>query len=139
MERLRRTINAVLFSALVAGGGVALAVLISTKPAPPSVPNFWRTPSVSVAEIRGRAVEMPVVGYGTIRPKNQVQIVPQVSGKLIFAHEALAQGNVISQGELLYEIDPTVYIARVHQVEAEIRGLEAMLKRQDQEIANLDT
>lgn len=139
MEFLRWTINAALFSALVAGGGATLVALISTKPAPPAVPNFSRTPSVSVAEIRGRTAEMPVVGYGTIRPKNQVNIVPQVSGKLIFVYEAFAQGIVIPQGELLFEIDPTVYVARVHQVEAEIRGLEARVKRQDQEIANLDT
>lgn len=139
MELLRRSINAVLFSALVAGGGAALVALISTKPLPPTAPNLFQTQRVSVAEIRGRAVEMPVVGYGTIRPKNQVNIVPQVSGRLIFVYEALAQGKVVPKGELLFEIDPTVYRARVHQVEADIRGLEARLKRQDQEIANLDT
>ncbi|MCH7994715.1 MAG: hypothetical protein IIB57_09760 [Planctomycetes bacterium] len=138
MERLRRTINAVLSLGLV-GGGATLVALINSKPAPPAVPNFTHTPSVSVVEVRGRAVGTPVVGYGTIRPKSQVNIVPQVSGKLIFAHEALAEGNVIPKGELLYEIDSADYVARVHQVEAEIRGLEAMLKRQDQEIANLDT
>ena len=103
------------------------------------MPNFAQTASVSVAKIRRATVGTPVVGYGTIRPKNQVNIVPQVSGKLIFAYEALAQGNVIPEGELLFEIDPTIYKARVHQVEAEVRGLEARLSAQDQEIANLDT
>ena len=65
--------------------------------------------------------------------------VPQVRGNEIGAQEALGESNVIPKGEVLYEIDPAGYVARVHQVEAEIRGLEARLKRQDQGIANLDT
>ena len=138
MESLRRSINAVLFLTLVATGIVAMVALIYSKPAPPTIPNFLHTPSVSVAKILGQTVELPVVGYGTVRPKNQVNIVPQVSGKLIYSNSALAQGNIIPAGELLFEIDPTVYDARVRQVEAEIRGLEASLKRRDQEIANLD-
>ena len=138
MELLRRTINAVLFLALIAAGGLAMVALIFTKPVPTTIPNFSHTPSVSVARILGQTAELPVVGYGTVRPKNQVNIVPQVSGKLIYSNRALAQGNIIPAGELLFEIDPTVYDARVRQVEAEIRGLEASLKRHDQEIANLD-
>ena len=138
MELLRKSINTVLFLALIASGGLAMVALIYTKPAPTTIPNFSQTPSVSVAKILGETAELPVVGYGTVRPKNQVNIVPEVGGKLIYSHSALAQGNIIAAGELIFEIDPTMYEARVHQVEAEIRGLEAGLQRHDQEITNLD-
>ncbi|GAF88409.1 unnamed protein product, partial [marine sediment metagenome] len=49
-----------------------------------------------------------------------------------------AVGNVIPKGELLFEVDPTVYESRVRQAEAEARRLEAALERADQEITNLD-
>ncbi|MCH7925544.1 MAG: hypothetical protein IIC51_08435 [Planctomycetes bacterium] len=138
MNQLRRGINAVLFLTLIALGGMVMVALIYTKPMPATIPNFSRTPSVAVAEVLSRSTAWPVIGYGTVRPKNQVNIVPEVGGKLIYSHSALAQGNIIPAGELIFEIDPTIYEARVNQVKAEIRGLEAGLQRHDQEVVNLD-
>jgi multidrug resistance efflux pump len=138
METLRRTINVFLLVGIVAAGAAVMLVLIRTKPAPPTIPGAQKIASVSVSQVRGQETELPVVGYGTVRPKNQVNIVPQVSGKLVYAHSALAQGNVIPTGELLFEIDPTRYEATVRQVQAEIGGLDASLQRHDQEIINLD-
>lgn len=93
---------------------------------------------VAVTPVIGCLHRTPVVGYGTVRPRNQVNVVPQVNGKLIYAHSDLAQGNVIPAGELLFEVDPVVYESRAQQASAEVRRLEAVLKRQDQEAVNLD-
>lgn len=138
MNQLRRCINVVLFLALIALGGTAMVALIGSKPVPVTIPHAPRIPSVLVAEILSGLAETPVIGYGTVRPKNQVNIVPEVGGKLIYSHSALAQGNIIPAGELIFEIDPTMYEARANQVQAEIRGLEAGLERHDQEFANIE-
>ena len=47
-------------------------------------------------------------------------------------------GKLISKGELLFEIDSSVYESRRRQAEAEVRRLEAVLHRIEQEIINLD-
>jgi multidrug efflux pump subunit AcrA (membrane-fusion protein) len=138
MERLRRTIHTVIALGLLASGAGVMMWLIHTKPAPPERAAATPIPSVVVTTVTPRIEQAPVVGYGTVRPKNQVQVVPQVSGKLVYTHEDLAQGKIIPSGELLFKIDPTVYEARVRQAEAEIRGLEATLARQDQHEKNLD-
>ena len=138
MEVLRRTINVILAVGCVAAGAGLLGWLIHTKPTAPMHTSFSRVPDVAVLAVEARLNEAPVVGYGTVRPKEQVNIVPQVTGKLVYSHDDLAQGNIIPAGELLFEIDPTIYEARVHQSEAEIRGLEVALSRHDQEMANLD-
>jgi len=138
MERMRRTINAALAVTCLAFGSVVCAWLISTKPAPPRRSIFARPLGVAVSPV-GRILEAtPVVGHGTVRPKHQVKIVPQVSGRLVYALEDLAPGKIIPEGELLFEIDPTVYESRVRQAEAETRRLEASLERADQEMTNLD-
>jgi hypothetical protein len=93
---------------------------------------------VAVQTVVPRTAVIPVVGYGTVRPKNQIQIVPQVSGELVFSHPDLAEGKIIAKGEVLFELDPSVYRARVQQAEAEVRALEATLARHDQEMVNLD-
>ncbi len=93
---------------------------------------------VAVVEVAAQTERSPVIGHGSVRPKHQVNIVPQVSGRLVQVHPDLAQGKVIPKGELLFEIDPTVYTARVRQAEAEVRALEAAGQRHDQELANLE-
>ncbi|MCK4661125.1 MAG: hypothetical protein KAV82_16515, partial [Phycisphaerae bacterium] len=70
-------------------------------------------------------------------PKRQVKIIPEVGGRLIEVHDDLAEGNIISKGELLFEIDGRVYKSKVRQVEAEIRRLEAQLRRHEKEKTNL--
>jgi multidrug efflux pump subunit AcrA (membrane-fusion protein) len=90
-------------------------------------------PSVEVLAIEPTICTAPVSGYGTVRPKRQVKIIPEVSGRLVFVHANLAIGNVITKGELLFEIDPRPYEMRERQVQAEIDQLGAQLKRQQQE------
>jgi len=131
MERVRQTINTLLTIALVVAGGGLMWWFIHTKPLPPTAHAPAPIPSVAVSTIDPQTQQIPIVGYGAVRPKNQVQIVPQISGKLVYTHKDLAQGEVIPSGELLFEIDSTVYEARVKQVEAEVRGLEGTLVRNE--------
>lgn len=139
MLGLRRSINLSLAVGSIAVGGIVMTWLVRTKPSPPMHTSFARVPDVAVVSVEPTLTQAPVVGYGTVRPKNQVNVVPQVSGKLIYSHEDLAQGNIIPSGDLLFEIDSTVYEARVRQAEAETHGHEGELGRLDQEVRNLDT
>lgn len=137
MDRKRRVILSVVAGALVLGGGVACAWLIETKPLPPRRALFDRVPEVTVARVTPGVAAQPVVSYGSVRAKHQVKIVPQVSGELVFVHKDLEAGKQIAKGELLFEIDPVVYEARLRQAEAEVNGLKATLDRADQEQASL--
>ncbi len=137
-EGTRRAIAVVLALAIVIAGGATYAWLVHTKPEPPKHHHFARTPEVAVQTIIPVIEATPVVGRGTVRPKRQVKIVPQVSGELVRVHDDLATGKIVPEGELLFEVDPTIYEARVRQVEAEVHQLEAALDRTDQESASLD-
>lgn len=138
MERMRNVINLTLAAMFLAVGGLACAWLIHTKPMPERRSDFARILEVAAVPVAPSVETTPIVGHGTVRAKNQVRIVPQVSGKLLQVHEDLAPGKVIPKGELLFAIDSTIYEARLRQAQAEIRQLEAALERSDQEIANLD-
>lgn len=138
MEVTRKLINAGL-AVVMLGVGVGGALwLVRTRPSPPLRTGFLRTSAVAVMPVVPRVEATPIIGFGTVRPKNQVSIVPQVNGQLVHTHKQLAQGNVIETGEVLFQIDDTIYQARVKQAEAEIAGLDAALARHRQEIADLD-
>ena len=138
MERMRRIVNLCLAIGVLAAGGSAYAWLVYTKPMPAKRAASDRLLEVTVLSIDARPEQTPVIGHGTVRPKHQLNIVPQVNGRLTQVHADLAQGKVIPKGDLLFEIDPTVYEARVRQAEAETRALEAALERHDQELVNID-
>ena len=138
MERKRRIINLCLAVGFLAGGGGAYAWLVYTKPAPAKRLAADRVLEVAVLPVDAHLERTPVIGHGTVQPKHQINIIPQVSGRLTQVHADLAQGKVIPKGALLFEIEPTVYEARVRQAEAESRALEAALERHDQELVNTD-
>jgi len=127
-------VNGLLAFLFLTAGVFGMVWLIQTKPVPPrrhtALADVLR---VQVAPVEKTATSFPVVSHGTVRPKNQVNIVPQVSGQVLQSHPDLAVGKTIPIGALLFEIDPTVYEARVRQADSEIRALEAALRRHDQE------
>lgn len=126
-----------LAGSILVGGIVICVSLVMTKPVPVVRSTFNRILEVATWAIQPQLENTPIVGHGTVRPKNQVDIIPQVSGKLTRVHQHLAPGKIIPKGELLFEIDQTVYQARLLQAEAKVRGLEAALSRDDKEMENL--
>ncbi len=119
-------------------GVLGCAWLVFTKPTSPKRNVFARNLEVTVAAAELKTETTPVVGHGTVRAKNQVKIVPQVNGALMHVHQDLAVGKLIPEGELLFEIEPGVYEARVQQSQAEVKRLEATLVRHDEELSNLE-
>lgn len=137
LERKRKLISFLLISgSLVVGSAVCMG-LILTKPKPPQRNPFARYREVTVTTIVPVLEQTPIKGHGTVRAKNQVDIIPLVSGKLTQTHPDLAQGKIIHKGDLLFEIDRTIYESRIIQVNAEVAVLEATLSRHDQEATNL--
>jgi len=137
IRRIRLSIQAVIAAVAVGTGGVAFAWMTRTRPSPVQQMNFDRMPEVSVRTAQPKVEQTPIVGHGTVRPKSQINIVPQVSGTLVDVHPNLAQGRVVPKGALLFQIDKTVYEARVQQARGEVKALEAALARHDQEVENL--
>ncbi|MFQ5463611.1 MAG: hypothetical protein ACE5E5_13425, partial [Phycisphaerae bacterium] len=134
---MRRRIQFVVAAGMMVTGVVACLYLVETRPVPARNDAFARILEVDVGAVEYRRERIGVIGYGTVRPQKQIEVVPLVSGKIIESHRDLAQGKVIPQGALLYKLDPTVFESRLHQAEAEIKRLEAILARYDEEAGML--
>ncbi|MCZ7564646.1 MAG: efflux RND transporter periplasmic adaptor subunit [Burkholderiales bacterium] len=66
-----------------------------------------------------------VTATGTLQPRDFVDVGTQVSGQLKRVHVEV--GAMVKQGDLLAEIDPTVYRARVDADTAQLANLRAQL------------
>ena len=131
LEKTRRLINASIAVLVIGAGAAAMWWMASTRPRPVVRAHVNVVPRVEVMPVAATTFDAPISGYGTVRPKRQVKIIPEVSGRLVSVHEDMAVGNVISKGELLFEIDARNYESQVAQVEAEIQRLEGRLRRHE--------
>jgi len=70
-------------------------------------------------------VEDTVSATGTLQPRDFVDVGTQVSGQLKVVNVQI--GQTVKAGDLLAEIDPTVYRTRVDAGRAQLRNLHALL------------
>lgn len=77
-------------------------------------------------------IEENVTAQGKLEPKEYVDVGAQVTGQLQKLYVDI--GDNVSAGQLLVEIDPRVYAARVQADEANIKNLQAQLAGQQAQV-----
>ncbi len=84
-------------------------------------------PLVKVERLDRRDIQMMIRGYGTVSPRLQVEIVPQVSGKVVWVNPQFKAGGFIRRGELILKIDPRDYELSLRQANAAVAEAQVML------------
>ena len=70
-----------LLAIVIVGVGIAGAVIfIKLKKPPERKQQGVQAPLVEVVQLRSEDIRMTVQGYGTVNPKVQVDIIPEVAG-----------------------------------------------------------
>jgi macrolide-specific efflux system membrane fusion protein len=96
----------------VVGAAVFLSGGFRDRPAPPAT-----------AEVTRGDIEITVTALGKIGPKTFVDVGAQVSGQLDLVHVEV--GDQVQQGQLLAEIDPSLFASRVEADRARAASLQA--------------
>jgi macrolide-specific efflux system membrane fusion protein len=87
---------------------------------------------LTVAVTRGD-LEASLTAVGALQPKNYVDVGAQVSGQLQSLH--VTYGSQVKEGDLLAEIDPAVYSAKVASEQAQLKILQAQIAEQKAQLA----
>ena len=83
---------------------------------------------VSVRQPESRMVTEFVDFTGRTNAKDNVNIIPRVTGYLIPSEKPFKEGSSVKEGELLFEIDPSTYKAQYKAAQARVELSEASLK-----------
>lgn len=84
-------------------------------------------PAVIVATVETRSVGETISFIGTIRPIEQVGVRARVEGYI--REVAFRGGQKVRAGDLLFQIEPDQYEARVQAAEAQLSGAQATLNQ----------
>jgi multidrug efflux system membrane fusion protein len=143
IEKQAKRPGLVRFLFLLALGAVVLVGLwyftTAMKKATPVDTHKERTVSVSVAVAKSASVPIEIKSIGNVLAYSVVNVVPQVSGQLRQVY--FRQGQYVKKGDLLFEIDPSLYQAALAQAQgnvdkdaANVQQAEAALARDQAQV-----
>jgi RND family efflux transporter MFP subunit len=123
----------VLVAALI-GAATLLATSERLQPTQPEpVP-----PGVRVIEVQPSSVRMLVHAQGTVTPRTETELVPEVSGNVVWISPNLVAGGYFEEAEPLLRIDARDYRAAVERARATVSRAEAELEFAEFELRRLE-
>ena len=111
---------------LVAGFGIA-ALIVATGPTleqqapPPS------SPLVRVWTAQAQVIQMKTIAHGTVLPRTESDLIPEVSGRIINIAKSMVSGGFFNKGDLLIEIESLDYQESVQQAQATLESSQSEL------------
>lgn len=117
---------------LLAGAGATAALIASRKaPVPQERPVLG--PLVDVIEISRVDQKVEVEGQGEVGAAVRVDVLPEVSGRVVSVHPRLVAGGRIRAGATLVQIDDRDYRLAVESARASIASTETRLELEQAE------
>ncbi len=107
--KFRSILKVVLPIAIIGGGIVVGNVLGAMKPPPEEKDRGPIGLAVLAEEAQMANVSLSVEAQGAVRPKRQVQLSPQVSGRVKYVSPNLENGGFVKQGEILIRLEDADY------------------------------
>jgi RND family efflux transporter MFP subunit len=109
----------VLYPLLALCIGTALAALLVVTEPPPQADNYVApVTTVRIITASKQAEHLIVRSQGTVQPRTESQLIPEVSGKVVWMSPALITGGIFEQDAPLLRIDSADYSNAVEKSEA---------------------
>lgn len=116
---------------VLAVSAVGAFLLVATAPSVENVEPDRAIPLVRTIEPRPESVRLTVRTQGTVAPRTESTLIPEVSGRVLWVSPALVSGGFFESGETLLRIDPRDYEMAVERQRAALLRAEG-----DREYAN---
>ena len=130
---LIRILQIVLPMAVLAVAGFAAVLLVRSRPPVETQPPLFEPPGVRVHEVTARNVPMTVISQGTVGPRTESQLVPEITGRVIRVAPSFAEGGFFEAGDVLVEIDPFDYQQAVVSARSQLAQARLQLAQEEAE------
>lgn len=120
----KKTIKYLPFALLLIGILGFVGLLVS-KRNPQMAPTAAETAVVETASMHAKSGSIRILGDGFVRPRAEIWVTPQVSGRVIEVNPNLISGGHLKAGEKLLQIDPAPFKADLDQAVANHQAAKA--------------
>ena len=107
-----------LFVVLVGFGAAALLVATGPRVEPRAPERI--APLVRAIEVEPETIRLQVSTHGTVMPRTESDLVPEVSGRVIWRSPNLVSGGFFDEVDPLLRIDPLDYEVALEQARADV-------------------
>jgi RND family efflux transporter MFP subunit len=128
-----KALKAVVPAVVVVLGLTAAVLVASFRKTPDRVERPPLGPLVEVLPVEVTDVPIVVEGHGEVVPRVAVDLVPQVSGKVVDVHPSLVAGGFFRSGQALVTIDPRDYELALERAQATVARAMVSLEREQAE------
>lgn len=92
-------------------------------------------PIVRTVTVTTGQMQIILTGQGTVTPVKEIQLVPEVSGKVVDISLKLVNGGMFKKGEILLSIEPVDYEIAVTAAKARVKEAESIYQQVTEEAA----
>lgn len=107
-------------AAVLVGAGFGAYLLLITAPEVESVSAEKTLPIIRIIHVQPGDVRMTVRSQGTVAPRTESDLVPEVSGTIVWVSPSLASGGFFSKGDPLLRIDDRDHLASLARAKADV-------------------
>jgi multidrug resistance efflux pump len=86
-----------------------------------------KNPATSTSSSSAESGEVAHEAKGYVIAAHQIQVSPEVSGRIVYIDEDFREGAVFEKNRILAKVDDTIYVARRNHAAAAVRDAEAYL------------
>ncbi len=127
--------------AIIAGLGVGgTFVLQSLKPKPEKAEEARVGLNVFAEKVRRGDLQITVEAQGEVRPRREIVVAPQISGRIAYVSPDFIDGGFIKQGQVLIRVEAADYELAVVRARSGVASAEQTLTREiaEAELARQD-
>lgn len=127
MKKLLRLFAPVL---VLVAGFMVVQGLVAAKPQPEKKDEEVRKLSLYVDSVVSEEVRVAIRTQGEVRPKTEIELIPQVSGRIVMVSDQFSDGAEFAPNTLLAKIDDADYQVAVVRAEARVAEAQTALERE---------
>ena len=132
---MRRGIGYLVAAAIVAASIWLASYLVSLAPKPERQERAPQIPFAQTGRVVAGSGAIPVYGAGTVRVSAEVDIAPQVSGRVAWMEPGFQSGGRVEKGQPIFRIEDTDFLHSVREAEVAIEARQAELSALQEEAA----
>ena len=122
-------------AAIIAVSVGLAALLVSMAPEPARTEPPPQIPFAQTGRVTAGSGAIPVHGAGTVRPSVEIDVAPQVGGRVVWVDPGFQSGGRVEAGRTLFRIEEADYLSRLREAEAHLAARRAALLEEEERAA----